>query len=79
MMLLSDLLPQETLMTILDAFSNKTKPLGLKIFWTKTNIQVFGGLYGEASQSVHACSKDTEVTQSFTDLGIVVHDAGLPY
>ena len=67
----------ETLVVALDAFCNEANPLGLKVSWTKTKIQDFGGLLGEPAQSVRACGEDIEVTQSFTYLGSVVHSSGL--
>ncbi|XP_069975516.1 uncharacterized protein [Penaeus vannamei] len=67
----------EPLIAALDAFSNEAKPLGLQVSWTKTKIQNFGGLLGEPVQSIHACSKDEEVTESFTYLGSAVHVSGL--
>ena len=67
----------ETLVVALDAFSNEAKPLGLEVSWTKTKIQDFGGLLGEPVQSVRACGEDTDVTESFTYLGSVVHNSGL--
>ena len=57
----------ETLVVALDAFSNEAKPLGLD----------FGDLLGEPVQSVCACGKDIEVTESFTYLGSAVHNSGL--
>ena len=68
----------ETLVAALDAFCNEAKPLGLKVSWTKTKIQDFGGLLGEPEpQSIRACGEDIEVTQKFTYLGCVVHNSGL--
>ena len=67
----------ETLVSALDAFCNEAKPLGLKVSWTKTKVQDFGGLLGEPAQSIRACGEDIEVTQNFTYLGSVVHNSGL--
>ena len=67
----------ETLVVALDAFCNEANPLGLKVSWTKTKIQDFGGLLGEPAQSIRARGEDIEVTQSFTYLGSAVHNSGL--
>ena len=67
----------ETLVAVLDAFTNEAKPLGLEVSWTKTKIQDFGGLLGDHIQSIRACGEDIDITQSFTYLGSVVHDSGL--
>ncbi|XP_069977695.1 uncharacterized protein [Penaeus vannamei] len=64
----------ETLVVVLDAYSNEAKPLGLEVSWTKTKGQDFGDLIGEPVQSVH----DIEGTESFTYLDGVVHNSGLP-
>ncbi|XP_069986218.1 uncharacterized protein [Penaeus vannamei] len=62
-----------TAQTALDALSNKAKPLGLQVSWTKTKIQDFGGLLGEPVQSISACCENVEVTKSFAYLGSTVH------
>ena len=50
--------------------------MGLQVSWTKTKVQVFGGLLDETVQSVHACGEDIEILESFTYLGSVVHNSG---
>ena len=54
----------------------EAKPIGLQVSWSKTNIQVFGGLLDEKLQSIHACGEDIDILDSFTYLGSVVHDNG---
>ena len=66
----------EVLVLALETFQEEAKPLGLKVSWVKTKIQVFGDLLDEAVRSVHACGEDIEITESFTYLGSVVHNGG---
>ncbi|XP_069986213.1 uncharacterized protein [Penaeus vannamei] len=49
--------------------------VGLEVSWTK--IQDFGDLLGEPVRFLRACSEETEVTESFTNLGSVVHNIEL--
>ena len=53
----------------LKSLHDKAKPLGLQ-------VQVFGGLLDETVQSIHACSKDIDILDSFKYLGSVVHNNG---
>ena len=48
----------------------------LKVSWTKTKVQVFGGILDETVQSVHAYGEDIEILKTFTYLGSVVHNDG---
>ena len=64
----------EVLELALEALHEETKPLGLKVSWTKTKIQDFGNLLGPDTQSVHVCGEDIEVVESFTYLGSAVHN-----
>ena len=66
----------EVLVMALDALHEEAKPLGLQVSWTKTKVQVFGGLLDETVRSVHACGEDIEILDSFTYLGSVVHNNG---
>ena len=66
----------EVLVLALETLHEETKPLGLQVSWTKTKVQVFGGLLDETVQSVHACGEDIEILESFTYLGSVVHNSG---
>ena len=66
----------EVLMMDLEALHEEAKPLGLQVSWSKTNIQVFGGLLGEMVQSIHACGEDIDILDSFTYLGNVDHNNG---
>ncbi len=64
------------MVSALEALHEEAKPLGLKVSWTNTKVQAFGGLLGDAVRSVHACGEDIEVLESFTYLGSVVHNNG---
>ena len=68
----------EVLVMALDALHEEVKPLGLKVSWAKTKVQVFGGVLDETVpiQSVHVCGEDIEILKSFTYLGSVVHNDG---
>ena len=54
----------------------EAEPLGLEVSWSKTKVQVFGSLLGETVQSIHACSEDIDVLDSFTYFGSMVHNNG---
>ena len=45
----------------LEALHKEMKPLGLKVSWAKTKVQVFGGVLDETVQYFHACGKDIEI------------------
>ena len=60
----------------LEALHEEVKPLGLKVSWVKTKVQVFGGILDKTVQSVHACAEDIEILKNFTYLGSVVHNDG---
>ena len=66
----------EVLVMALEVLHEEAKPLGLKVSWPKTKVQVFGGLLDDTVQSVHACGEDVEICESFTYLGSVVHNDG---
>ena len=66
----------EVLVMALEALHEEAKPLGLKVSWTKTKVQAFGGLLDDTVQSVYACGEDIEVLESFTYLGSAVHNNG---
>ena len=66
----------EVLVLALETLHEETKPLGLQVSWTKTKVQVFGGLLDETVQSVHACGEDIEILETFAYLGSVVHNSG---
>ena len=51
----------EVLVMALEALHEEVKPLGLKVSWAKTKVQVFGGVLDETVQSVHACGEDIEI------------------
>ena len=63
-------------MVALESLHEEAKPLGLKVSWPKTKVQVFGGLLDETVQSVHACGEDIDISETFTYLGSVVHKNG---
>ena len=66
----------EVLVMALEALHEEVKPLGLKVSWAKTKVQVFGGVLDETVQYVHACGEDIEILKNFTYLGSVVHNDG---
>ncbi len=66
----------DVLIMALKALPEEAKPLGLEVSWTKTKVQAFGGLLDDTVQSVHACGEDTEVLESFTYFGSLVHNNG---
>ena len=51
---------QEVLAVALEALHEEVKPLGLKVSWAKTKVQVFGGILDETAESVRVCGKDNE-------------------
>ncbi len=63
-------------MLALRALHEEAKPLGLQVSWTKTKVQVFGGLLDDTVQSVHACKEDIDILDYFTYLGSVVQNSG---
>ncbi|KAG0730377.1 Alpha-ketoglutarate-dependent dioxygenase alkB 7, mitochondrial [Chionoecetes opilio] len=66
----------QVLVMALEALHEEAKPFGLEVSWFKTKVQVFGGLLYETVQSVHTCSEDIEILESFTYLGSAVHNDG---
>ena len=66
----------EVLVMALEALHKEAKPLGLQVSWSKTKVQVFGGLLNETVQSIHACGEDIDILDSFTCLGNMVHNNG---
>ena len=66
----------EVLVMALETLQEEVKPLGFKVSWAKTKVQVFEGVLDETVQSVYACG--IEILKNFTYLGSVVHkDDGL--
>ena len=49
------------------------EPLGLKVSWVKTKIQVFNDSLGVAGQSVPVCGESVELVDRFTYLGSDIH------
>ena len=49
----------------LEALHEEVKPLGLKVSWPKTKVQVFGGLLSETVQSIHVCGENIDILDSF--------------
>ena len=58
----------EVLVMALEALHEKLKPLGLKVFWAKTKVQVFRGVLDGTVQSAHACGEDIENLKNFHTL-----------
>ena len=61
----------EVLVVALEALHEEVKPLGLKVSWAKTKIQVFGGVLDETVKSVHACGEDIEILKTLHTLVVV--------
>lgn len=57
-----------------EVLHEEAMPMGLKVYWPKIKIQLFGDLLDDTLQSVHACGKGTKVTKIITYLGKVVHN-----
>ena len=66
----------EVLVMALEALHKEVKPIGLQVSWPKTEVQVFGGLLGETTQSIHECGEHINILDSFTYLDSVVHNNG---
>ena len=66
----------KVLLMAFEALHEEAKPLGLQVSWPKTKIQVFRSLLDETVQSIHAYGEDIDILDSFTYLGIVVHNNG---
>lgn len=58
----------EVFVLALEELHDMMKPMGLKVFWLKTKVQVFGGLLDDMVLFVLACGEDTEITEDFTYL-----------
>ena len=66
----------DVLAMALEVLHEEAKPLGLRVSWTKTKVQAFGGLLDDTVESVHTCGENIEVSERFTYLGSVVHNDG---
>ena len=66
----------EVLVMAFKTLHEEAKPLGLRVSWPKTKVQVFKGLLDETVQSIHACSEDIDILDSLKYLGSVVHNNG---
>lgn len=60
----------------LEALHEETKPLDLKVSWTKTKVQAFGGLLDDSVQSVRVHGEDIDVLGSFKYAGSVIYNNG---
>ena len=60
----------------LEGLHEEVKPLGLKVFWAKTKVQVFGGSLNETVQSFRACAEDIKTLENVKYFGNVVHNDG---
>ena len=63
----------ELLVGALETLSSELEPLGLKVSWIKTKIQIFSSSLEDALQSVPVCGGDVELVDRFTYLGSDVH------
>ena len=50
--------------------------MGLKVSWSMTKVQVFGGLLDETEQSVHACGEDVDISENFPYFGNMGYNDG---
>ena len=66
----------EILVMALKALYEVTKTSELQVSWSKTKVQVFGGLLGETVQSIHVCGEDINIMESFTYHNSLVHNNG---
>ena len=64
----------ELLVDALETLSSELEPLGLKVSWIKTKIQVFGDSL-DALQSVPVCGESVELVDRFTYLGSDIHSS----
>jgi hypothetical protein len=64
------------LTSALETLSEEAEPLGLRVSWIKTKVQVFVDLLDAAVQSVPACGENVEVVERFTYLGSDIHVSG---
>ena len=55
--------------------NEESEPLGLRVSWIKTKIQVFNDILAAAvlSVSVSVCCEDVEVVERLTYLGSDIH------
>ena len=54
----------QVLVMALEALHEEVKPLGLKVSWAKTKVQVFGDVLDETVRSVHACGEHIEILKN---------------
>lgn len=57
------------------AQQKEAKPLRLWVSWAMTRVKVLGGLLDETVPSGHVCDEDSEIFESFTYHGSVVHNS----
>ena len=63
----------DALTEALEALSEESEPLGLRVSWIKTKIQAFGDILDAAVESLSVAGENVDVVETFTYLGSVVH------
>ena len=63
----------DILLGVLEVLNEESEPLGLRVSWVKTKIQVFNDILDAAILSVPVCDEDVEVMERFTYLGSDIH------
>ncbi|KAG2464856.1 ISPD cytidylyltransferase, partial [Polypterus senegalus] len=60
----------------MEALSEESECLGLRMSWIKTKIQAFNDLLGTAISSVSVCGESVDLVERFTYLGSDIHVFG---
>ena len=59
----------DILLGALEVLNEESEPLGLRVYWVKTEIQAFNDILETVILSLPICGEDVEVTERFTSLG----------
>ena len=59
----------------LESLSEVAEPLGLRVFWIKTEFQALDNILDATIESILVSVENVEVTQTFTYLGSVIHSS----
>lgn len=62
-------------MRTLKTLHEEVKPLGFRVSWAKTKVQIFGGLLDDTVASVQVCGEDSEVLEDFTHIRRVAQNS----
>jgi hypothetical protein len=63
----------DILIEALESLSEEAEPLGLRVSWVKTKIQVFGDVLDDTIDSLPVSGENVEIVDRFTYLGSVIH------